>query len=124
MKDWPVFNDHRGAIFQNIYGLFADASRRVQQCEHFPDQNRQWSLAGWRCNAASQFWMTTISDFSDDVTTGTRKRLPSADTSNPTEECNAALASVPMMNRGDGSAILNLGDSVIGTEYNRPSQAR
>ncbi len=77
-----------------------------------------------RCAAASQFWITTISDRSGDVTIGTSSRCPSADTSKPTFECIAARASVLIVNRGAGSPILRFGDSVIGTAYNRPSQAR
>jgi hypothetical protein len=89
-----------------------------------PDRNRQLRFAAFRCTAVSQFWITMISDLSDDVTTGTMNRRPSADTSKPTEECNAARASVLILNRGAGSAIFSLGYSVIATAYNRPSEAR
>src|ERR1041384_3494849 len=89
-----------------------------------PHKNRQLSFPPFRCTAVSQFWITMISDFSDDVTTGTRKRRPSADTSKPTEECNAARASVLILNSGAGSAIFSFGYSEIATAYTRPSEAR
>jgi len=67
--------------------------------------------------AASQFCITTISDFSGEDTIGIRKRCPSVETSNPIGECNADLASSEIAKRETASPIFGNGDNTIGAAY-------
>jgi hypothetical protein len=106
-----------------IPGLLHSGGFRGTQREASSRRDDAYRPALYRAelHVSSHFGRTTISDHSAEVTTGTRKYRPSGETSNPTEECNADLASALIVNSAVAVSIFNSGAKTIGTENTRPS---